>query len=252
VHIRPVELLPILKLTRPAPDTIIALTSYDAWFGGPLYRAAFSRGNSFPVESVCEGFAKYQTPEIPLRRLPVCSPQTFFAEPGIKADEWTKLLRTFSTLNLKSCQILGAACTERMVYLQADERGSILPNRWITLKRAEPKENSWKVDSAIEYRADFQRPGIWWSFLPLLAPTDFLDRWAFSSTDVTQEERLALGPIVQRLRGVGQIANFSAVTDSSTRTIRIQTTHAGRGEYNLDFANLKGTWRLVAVSESTQ
>lgn len=235
--------LPLIKIMAPSPTIAIALLGAQSWQGIPLYRAAFDRTRGdFDLEMVRESFFPRRRYELALRE-PIFSSQTFFAEPGIKHSEWSKLLRNFSTLDLRAAQIIEATVSDRIVTLYADSQLPVLPQFWVKLEKA---AGVWKLIQAVEFRAEFPRPGAWWTFLPLLP-----ERTAGASDSVTpMATRREIESLVARLRGVGQITSFVNVDGDAA--IRVRTTLDQWRGYDLEFRRKQNSWRFTSVSEWTE
>ena len=248
VQLRPVQHLPLLKTFSPETNTCIALLGAQTWQGVPLYRASFDRTRGdFALETLRESFVPRRQHELPLR-VPIFNPQTFFAEPGLAIADWTKLLRNFSRLDLPAIEIIEAATSDRLVTLYADTQRPVLPQYWAKLQK---QNGAWQFSQAVEFRAEFPRPGPWWTFLPLLPetkPSIPIDPAADSAIPVRDQREII--SIIQRLRGTGQLTSLAALPH--TRTFRARTTHDTWRGYHLDFTRLQNAWRLTSVSEWTE
>jgi hypothetical protein len=244
IQVRPVAHLPLLKIAASTPNTAIALLGAQSWQGIPLYRASFDRTRGdYELETLRENFVPHRRHELPIRP-PILSPQTFFAEPGIARDDWTKLLRNFASIDLPALEILETTMSDRLVTVYADSHQPVLPQFWAKLEKADAH---WKLTQAIEFRAEFPRPGAWWTFLPLLPETPAAD--LFPSSSVPLSTRREITSIVTRLRGIGHITSLANTENNST--IRVRTTHDKWRGYLLDFTRIQNTWRFSSVSEWT-
>lgn len=247
VQTRPVYHLPLIKLTQVDSNRCIALLGAQTWQGIPLYRASFDRiRGQFDLEILRENFVPKRSHELSQRPFPIYSPQTFFADPGLNRADWSKVLEKFARFDLPPVQIIDALGSDSVVTLRADVQLPVLPQSWVLLHR---EASQWKLRQAVDLRSEFPRPSPWWTFLPLLAETGFQDRYETSTATVPRTHRIAIGQIVQRLRGVGQISSFAALPKES---IRVTTTHNGWRGYHLDFASIQNQWRLTGMTEWTE
>jgi hypothetical protein len=258
IQIRPVLHLPILKLatipnsTNPSsltsnnlPLTTIILLGAQSWQGVPLYRASFDRiRGDFELETLRENFFSSGRHMI-ARRPPMLAPQTFFAETGLNRDDWRKVLRNFAALDLPALEIIEASLSERLVNLYADAAKPILPQQWVKLER---KSDGWRIVQAVEFRAEFPRPGAFWTFLPLLPQPVTPRSDPFPESDIPLATRRELSTIVTRLRGVGKITALSA----TNQMIHIRTSHDPWRGYDLAFSKRAEHWRLASVNEWTE
>ena len=263
VQVRPVMHLAILKIAAsPATNknntTAIALLGVQTWQGIPLYRATFDRTRGdFELDTLRESFIPKRHYEVP-QRPPLLTPQTFFAERGLSAREWTKLLRNFSALDLPAVEILEVTLSEKTVTLYADRERSLLPRFWVKLEREPPSgsqptanrnRGEWKISQAVDFRAEFPRPGPWWTFLPLL-PAPATPPRDFPDSGIPTTTRREITTLVSRLRGIGQLSSLTSTNNH--QTIRARTTHEPWRGYDLQFTRLQNTWRLSSVTEWTQ
>ena len=248
VQSRPVQHLALLKTSSIDSNTCMALLGAQPWQGVPLYRASFDRTRGdFELETLRVSFVPRRRHELPGRE-PIFNPQTFFAEAALAPSDWSKLLRHFSRLDLPAVQILEATATERLITLYADIQRPVLPQYWIKLKKEDAR---WQVTRAVEFRAEFPRPGTWWTFLPLLpeSPASVSSR-QFASSAISTGDQKEVTAILHRLRGAGKPATFAVLPHSST--LRVRTTHDPWRGYHLDFARLQNSWRITSVSEWTE
>ena len=245
IQVRPVIHLPLLKMITPTPKTAIALLGAQTWQGIPLYRAAFDRTRGdFELESLRESFFPRRRHEIALRQ-PILSPQTFFAERGLNRADWIKLLRNFSPLDLPAIPIIEAAVSDRLVTLYADIQLPVLPQFWVKLEKA---GSNWKLIQAVEFRAEFPRPGAWWTFLPLLPEKAANSVLSESAAPIAAPREVET--IVTHLRGVGQITSLASTNDNSA--VRVRTTHDQWRGYDLEFRRKQNSWRFTSVVEWTE
>ena len=253
IQFRPVSHLPILKILpaesdpnsqRSAPQHCFVLLGAQSWHGIPLYRVSFDRiRGDFELDTLRENFVPRRRHELPLRP-PILSSQTFFAEPGLAAADWTKLLRNFATIDLPALEILDATLSDRTVTLYADTAKPILPQQWVKLEK---QNGQWQIIQAVEFRAEFPRPGAWWTFLPLLPESQTPTPDLFPDSDIPLHTRREITTLVQRLRGVGRITSLAA----NDNAIRVRTTHDHWRGYDLEFTRLQDTWRFTSVREWT-
>ncbi|MGZ8900497.1 MAG: hypothetical protein ACXW3Z_10420, partial [Limisphaerales bacterium] len=175
-------------------------------------------------------------------REPLLTPQTFFAEPGLGRGDWIKLLRNFSSMDLPALQILEGTISDRLVTLYADIERPVLPQFWVKLEKVNAH---WQLSQAIEFRAEFPRPGPWWTFLPLLPENAQTDNFPDSFVPLAVRREITL--IVTRLRGVGRIASIEMAEINSS--IRVRTLHEDWRGYHLDFRRIDNAWRFTSVTE---
>ena len=236
----------------------IVLLGTQTWQGIPLYRASFDRTRGdFKLETLRESFISKRRYEIPLRST-LLAPQTFFAQRGLSEGEWAKVLHNFGAIDLPAVEILEATLSEKTVTLYADTERPILPRFWIKLE-SEPASKSqqptnvnhgaWKITQAVEFRAEFPRPGPWWTFLPLL-PQPTTPPRDFPNSEIPLATRREITTLIARLRGIGQLTALTST--NSNKTIQVRTTHDHWRGYDLQFTRLQNTWRLTSVTEWTQ
>jgi hypothetical protein len=261
VQVRPVIHLPILKVAarRVANGDLtteaIVLLEAQTWQGIPLYRASFDRTRGdFQLETFRESFIPKPRYEVPLRP-PLFAPQTFFAERGLTEKEWAKVLRNFGAIDLPAVEILEGTLSEKTVTLYADSEQPILPRFWVKLEtepasKKHPTANldrgGWKITQAVEFRAEFPRPGPWWTFLPLL-PLPTTPSRDFPNSEIPQPTRREITTLVSRLRGIGQLTSLTST--NSHEIIHARTTHDHWRGYHLEFTRLQNTWRFTSVTE---
>ncbi|HEX7859509.1 MAG TPA: hypothetical protein VF773_04235 [Verrucomicrobiae bacterium] len=244
IQIRRVAHLPILKIEiSNEGESAIVLLGAQTWQGIPLYRVLFDRiRGEFELDTVRESFVTRRRHEVALRA-PSIAPQTFFAEPGLQKADWATLLQNFAVVDLPASQILEATMSERLVTLYVDSERPILPQQWVMLEKL---DGSWQIAKAVEFRAEFPRPGAWWTFLPLLPETAGGSRGFQTGSDIPESRQVA--EIVPRLRGVGRLNALRLVG----KNVRVRTIHDEWRGYDLEFAQVGGRWRLNMVSEWTQ
>ena len=173
------------------------------------------------------------------------APQTFFAEPGLNRDDWRKVLRNFAAIELPVLEILEATISDRLVNIYADRAKPVLPQQWVKLEK---RGGRWQIVQAVEFRAEFPRPGTFWTFLPLLPkPVTPLSN-PFPESEIPSATRNELTTLVARLRGVGQLTTLT----TTNNTILARTAHDPWRGYNLTFARLDNRWRLTSVNEWTE
>ena len=245
VQVRAVVHLPLLTMSMPRANTAIALLGAQSWQGIPLYRAAFDRTRgAFELESVRESFFLKRRHEIALRQS-ILSPQTFYAERGLNRADWIKLLQNFSAIDLPAVQIIEATLSDRLVTLYADVQLPVLPQFWVKLEKA---GSNWKVSRAVEFRAEFPRPGAWWTFLPLLPEKTAGTNVSDALTPIPTHREIE--SIVSRLRGVGQITSLA--TSDNNSAVRVRTTHDQWRGFDLEFRRKENVWRFTSVAEWTK
>jgi hypothetical protein len=111
------------------------------------------------------------------------------------------------------------------------------------------KQNGqWQIIQAVEFRAEFPRPGAWWTFLPLLRASQTPTPDLFPDSELPLPTRREISSLVQRLRGVGRITSHA----TSNNANRVRTTHDHWRGYDLEFTRLQETWRITAVREWTE
>jgi len=266
IQLRPVLHLPILKISatslptnHSSLTTLFVLLGSQTWQGIPLYRASFDRTRGdFDLETLRESFIPKQRFEVPLRP-PLLTAQTFFAERGLTANEWKKILRNFSTIDLSAVEILDATLSERRLTLYADNERPILPQYWVKLEKkpapndqpaAKLNNSGWTVSEAVEFRAEFPRPGPWWTFLPLLPAPTTPPPTLFPNSDIPAATRREITTLIARLRGIGQLTTLTSTNNHGT--ILARTTHDHWRGYHLEFTRLQNTWRFTSVTEWTE
>ena len=245
VQLRSVIHLPLLKMIAPTRTTAMALLGAQSWQGIPLYRLAYDRTRGeFELESFRESFFPRRRHEVTVRE-PILSAQTFFAEPGLNHTNWIKLLRNFSAIDLPGIQIVEATVSDRLVTLYADIQLPVLPQFWVKLEKA---GSNWKLAQAVEFRAEFPRPGAWWTFLPLLP--EKVGKPIHPVSAVPASALSEVESIVSRLRGVGQITSLASIDDDSA--VRVRTTHDQWRGFDLKFRRQQNSWRFTSVVEWTE
>lgn len=256
IQLRTVSHLAILKIvpascrsssahSRATNHCVFVLLGSQPWQGIPLYRATFDRiRGDFELESLRVNFISRSRYEVP-RRHPFLAAQTFFAEPGLNRADWAKLLRNFALLDLPAVEIVEAAYSDRHVNLYADTDKPILPQQWVKLEK---QSGRWTVVQAVEFRAEFPRPGAWWTFLPLLPSPTTPPPDLFPDSEIPSSTRRELITLVSRLRGVGQIIYLASKND----TTLVRTAHDDWRGYDLEFTQIQNSWRFTSVTEWTK
>jgi hypothetical protein len=254
VQIRPVLHLPFLKLSAFLPATksadansqpaiAIALLGAQPWQGIPLYRASFNRHDeSFAPRQLAENTAIRPAPQLSIRP-PILAPQTFFAPAGLAPADWRKLLRNLATIDLPAVEILDANVSEGTVTLDLDSERPNIPQQWV---KFEKRGGRWQILQAVEFRAEFPRPGAWWTFLPLLPSPQTPTPDRFPASSIPQPVRREIISIVSRLRGAGSIIQVDS-TDSGS-TVFVRTASDLSSGYILVFARQEGAWRFSSVT----
>lgn len=248
VQARRVNHLPLVSVRLIDEEQLGVLLGAQLWQGIPLVKAGFdrTRGN-FDITRLLEGFVPRQPHEFQYRAVPMTPAQTFFAEPGLPPQDWEKLLARLSRLDQIPTQIIAAQVLDKIVTLSLDYRQPPLPSICVALKH---NTATYQVDWAVEIRAEFPRPAIWWSFFPML------ERPAAGAIAGAAEklggalqinEARLLASIILRLRGVG--APVSLAWDGQLATVK--TAHNGWRGYDLTFRKVANQWRLAAVTQWT-
>ena len=257
IQIRPVLHLPIVKLSAsPSPGTNVfdartnspptaeVLLGAQQWLGMPWYRLYFNHRQGLNLQTLQNGpISRYAT-EVP-RRQPFLPPQSFFAEPGLLREHWQRVLQNFAVLDLPPAEIIEANDSDLSVTLSLDTDRPSLPHQWVKLQK---QSGYWKIIHAVEFRAEFPRPAVWWTFLPLLPETQSSTKNLFPASDIPLETRRSITSLVSRLRGVGEIVEL----DSTDRhqTILVRTSYLPKHSYKLLFTREQNSLRLFSVHYS--
>jgi hypothetical protein len=210
----------------------------------PLFRLSFDHRDDFNLGRLRSGPIARLGREMP-RRLPLLTPQTFFAEPGLGRADWRKILNNLAAIEIPSAEIIEASLSDTSVTLSLDIERPSLPQQWVKLEK---KDRRWTITQAVEFRAEFPRPAVWWSFLPLLPATDSSARNPFPNSKLPAGIRDSITSLVSRLRGVGEIVELDS-TDRN-QTILVHTSYLPTHSYKLLFTREQGNWRLFSVHYS--
>jgi hypothetical protein len=261
VQIRPVLHLPVLKLTAFSRTNSAGTNTYkhtntphltaevllgaQPWLGMPWYRLSFHHRQDLDLRLLQNGPASLYGSEIP-RRHPFLPPQSFFAEPGLPPEAWQKVLQNFSAIQLPPAEIIEATISDLSVTLSLDSDRPPLPQQWVKLEK---KNDRWVILQAVEFRAEFPRPAVWWSFLPLLPPAASASQIDFPDSQIPADIRLSITSLVSRLRGVGKIVAIDS-TDNH-QTILVRTSYLPKHSYKLLFTRHDDRWRFFSVYYSS-
>ena len=134
----------------------------------------------------------------------------------------------------------GATGAARM---DLDSERPNIPQLWV---KFEKRGGRWQILQAVEFRAEFPRPGAWWTFLPLLPSPQTPTPDRFPASSIPQPVRREIISIVSRLRGAGSIIQVDS-TDSGS-TIFVRTASDLSSGYILVFARQEGAWRFSSVT----
>jgi hypothetical protein len=248
VSTRPVLFLPIIAIHSSsngcASGTV--LLGSQSWGGIPLIKVSYSRARGgFDLNWFGEGYATRPSSELKFRAMPLIAPQTFYADPGLAARDWQKLLLEFGRLEELPAEIVDAQVSDDYVTLAADYQEAQLPAFCAGVRM---NGTRCTVEWLVELRAEFPRPAHWWSFFPLREKPASAEVTATSEAACktgSLEDRLALTELLLRLRGIDTPLSL-VIAGNSAQAKTSATKHFG---YNLHFEKVSGTWRLGSVAE---